>query len=206
VHREEHKYVLPEYLQGTLDDARRREVELHLRECPECRRELDELRVVFHELEGQRVSTPAPAYFASLAPRIRMRLEERQPFRWLRHPIISRIALPLATACLALALLMRIPLGHQASDSELTFDAEDVVESLVLNQDPSQIFVTEQTAEAAIRADVLSRQLAAQLVTPGIDPGVHDWIETPTDQLLAELSEDEISLLLQQLEERKIVQ
>jgi hypothetical protein len=135
-----------------------------------------------------------------------MRLEERQPFRWLRHPIISRIALPLAAACLALALLMRIPLGHQASDSELTFDAEDVVESLVLNQDPSQIFVTEQTAEAAIRADVLSRQLAAQLVTPGVDPGVHDWIETPTDQLLAELSEDEVSLLLQQLEERKIVQ
>jgi hypothetical protein len=135
-----------------------------------------------------------------------MRLEQRQSFHWLRHPIVTRIALPLGTAGLVVALLIRMPFEPPASDNVLTFDAEEVVESLVLSQGPSQFFVTEQTAEAAIRVDVLSRQLAAQLATNGMDSGVNDWIDTPTDQLLAELSEDEVSLLLQRLEERKIVQ
>lgn len=214
MHTEERKYLLPEYLQGKLDDVRRQEVELHLRQCADCRQELEELRATFRELEHQRFYAPSATYFASLAPRIRMRLEQRTPFSWsarplsgwLRNPLFTRIALPLATAALAVALLVQLPYEPDrtvALDVAPTLDAEDVAEALA---SPHGIPFSEPAVENSISEEVVNRQLVAQLLANGSEVGLGEWLETPTDQLLTGWSEEEVASLLQRLEERVILQ
>ncbi|HXG00265.1 MAG TPA: zf-HC2 domain-containing protein [Bacteroidota bacterium] len=214
MHTEERKYALPEYLQGKLDDVRREEVELHLKQCADCRQELEELRATFRELEHQRFYAPSAAYFASLAPRVRMRLEQRTPFGWharilsgwLRDPVFMRIALPLATAGLAVALLVHLPSEQDIGipmGVAATLSTDDVAEVLASEQ---ALALSESPVEGSIPEEVINRQLAAQLITNGTVVGLSEWLDTPTDQLLTGWSEEDVASLLQRLEERVILQ
>lgn len=211
MHTVESQYLLPEYLQGKLDDAQRREVELHLRECVECSREVEELRATFRELEHQKFFAPSDAYFASLIPRIRLRLEQRTSFGrvvrpllgWIRNPVFTRLALPLATASLTFALLVQIPFEQSrtvSNDMAVTLDTDDVLAN------EQAVSLSEPPIEHSLAEEVLGRQLAAQLFANGAEVGLSEWLDTPTDQLLSGLSEEEVASLLQRLEERMMLQ
>lgn len=69
---------LNEYLDNTLDVSARREADLHLKSCAECRARLDELLVVFTSLAGL-----SEIHLArDLSSNILARLPQKQPGVW----------------------------------------------------------------------------------------------------------------------------
>lgn len=87
---------------GELSDASAREVEAHVRSCPDCEREREEIAALERLFMGMPEPAPAPDGFA----RIRQRIERDRRTRRRR----SLLLLPLAAAAAALlALLLPAP-------------------------------------------------------------------------------------------------
>ena len=74
------KKILSAYLDGELDEKRRRLVEEHLRGCQECSEELNTLKALDQLARSSKVPEPGEEYWKTLSGRIRSRiiLEEEE--------------------------------------------------------------------------------------------------------------------------------
>jgi predicted anti-sigma-YlaC factor YlaD len=211
VHTVHQTNLLPDYVRETLDGDARRAVEQHLVECADCRGEVEALRTVIEHLGRERFEAPPTPYFVTLLPRIRMRLESRTQWSRLRSLYHSRFALPLATAGLIVALLLHAPFGSRFGvplplENLAAIDAGDVADLLFQQPGTALADVAQQYAVESIPADVINRQLAAQLSSMGNGSALSEWAELSTDQLLKDWSDDEVDILVQRLGERTILQ
>jgi anti-sigma-K factor RskA len=208
VHTERIKYLLPDYLQGTLEEGVRQEIELHLQECADCRDEVALLQLALRELDQQKRAALPPAYNASVLSRIQWRLEQRERFAWVRHPLFSRVAVPLAVAVLAIAVLVRLPLEHTTPADLLSVAADDAAELLVHQQElaPMQYSMTQDLAGTAIPIAIVNRQLAERLVLNGPEQSVEVWPDLSADRLFEGWTEEEVETLVQRLEKRVILE
>ena len=108
--------LLGPYLDGECSLEERRKVEEHLRRCPACRSELEQLRRI--ETAGRRTVPPDPGeqYWSAFLPRLRQRIgqEQRHPVpvglgdrirRWFSPPVPwVRLAGAMATAVLVVVI------------------------------------------------------------------------------------------------------
>ena len=100
------KYLLPDYVQGTISDDDISLVAQHLHECKDCPRELKSLQELYARLESRTESSPAASYWATLLPRIHERIDERKKHyvpRW-----APRFVFPLAAAAVIVLVAIRL--------------------------------------------------------------------------------------------------
>lgn len=70
------------YLDGKLDEQKRKEVEKHLAECQKCREKFESLKLVEEKAKGIKIPEPGDAYWESFSQRVRERIisKQKQPF------------------------------------------------------------------------------------------------------------------------------
>lgn len=108
MHTRHVEHLLPDYAADRLDDATMSGIERHLTECSRCRSEAEMLRETFRALAGNHIQSPSSAYFPSILPRVRERLEDRRMFPRTAWELGAKLALPLAVAVLAIVLLSHV--------------------------------------------------------------------------------------------------
>lgn len=208
------EFLLPDYLNKKLEESLRPGVELHLEQCASCRAELAELRKAFEELEAHQFSGPPDGYFTTVLPRVRERLEKKQAKPWYAHPLLIRIATPLAAGALALVLLTHVPLPVNDSEREpnplqpvlVGVATEELVE-VVLDQVHQQLLTTplgESETSSLLALRVLGRDhlLAdADPLSLTDDPVLGGGGPESLDQL----SDSDIDTIVQRLGERTML-
>jgi hypothetical protein len=110
--------LLPDYIRGRLEEEARRGVDDHLRLCSRCRQEEGALREVLLRISQIPLPSVPDAYFATLLPRIRARLESHQVWRPRLTPSVARVIIPLAAAMLILAVVLRLEFRIPSAQSE----------------------------------------------------------------------------------------
>jgi len=126
---------------------------------------------------------------------------------------MTRVVTPLTAAIVVVALLnqVRFELGStlNQSSSALTknFSAEDVAEVLAQQADalPFDGTDTEDIAETAFPTNTIEQQIVENLLDNGTDIEWNVYTESSTEQLLNNLSAQEVETLLQRLGERKVL-
>lgn len=215
MHTEHVDYLLPDYVGGRLEEPLREGLELHLRACPHCRAELETVQEVFRYLKSRRTSRPASSYYASILPRVRQRLEQKDAMSFLSHPLFIRLVSPLAAAVVAIVLFLHIPflkteverdteplqsLVREASAAEL---AEAVLEQA--RKQPLINAVTEDEISSLVAAHAMSQEVFVQ----GLEPQAAFFLEPlfngSVTQGIEELTETELDALLQKLGERTML-
>ncbi len=103
--------MLNDYIDGSLDRARRETVEEHLSGCPSCMEELEHLRAVRGEIGSlSRVSAP-PGFLQSIHRRLEKEEKPRFSLRAIFTPIRVRVQVgfaALATAAIALIFVLNL--------------------------------------------------------------------------------------------------
>lgn len=210
------KSLLPDYLTGQLDTGLREEVEVHLRDCPSCRGDYEEMRELVGSLQRYSQKHPSSPYFSSVLPRVRERLGRRGRFAWIDHPLIVRLVSPLAAASLIVILMLELPLVRQQARGGdggallgmVEAFSTDELSQIVIEQGHHQLLVaTEQ--EITVPHSFVDRALSREL---SLSTGVSDPLLMPfttmggiTSESLNALSEPEVDRLLQRLEERSVL-
>lgn len=210
------KSQIPDYLTGQLDAKLRQGVEVHLRECPACRGDYEEMRELIAVLRAHRQKQPSRSYFSNVLPRVRERLGRRERFAWIDHPLFVRLVSPLAAAALIAILMLELSLVRQ--QAEVGGDGEllgmvgafstDELSRIVIEQGHHQLLVEpvqEITVPHSLVDSVLGRELS--LSTGASDPLLVPF--TTAGGILSEslnaLSKPEVDRLLQRLEERSVL-
>jgi hypothetical protein len=140
VHTDHVEYLLPEYLNGTLPESLRPGMEEHLKSCSSCNTELVEMRRTMEMLHSHRVTEPPSGYFTTVLPRVRERLEQDTWRYFAAKPMLTRFALPLGAALLALFILLSVPFqineiepGHNPLQAVIHGSTTDEMVDLVLD-------------------------------------------------------------------------
>ncbi len=213
VHTEHIEFLLPDYLTRRLEEPLQLGVERHLEECATCRAELRELRETFQNLQAHRPTQPPHGYFTSVLPRVRERLEDDSRGWTLAHPLVTRLAAPLAAGLIILLVLIRVPFpsGDVAKDHNplqpvlSNVDSEELLD-LVLDQVHRQAFSTVGESEASsllavpiLHSDPLLSD--AQHMSLRDEPLLGAAMPEGLDQL----SDSDVDVLVQRLGERAIL-
>lgn len=210
------KSQIPDYLTGQLDAKLRQGVEVHLRECPACRGDYEEMKELIAVLREHRQKQPSRSYFSNVLPRVRERLGSRERFAWIDHPLFVRLVSPLAAAALTAILMLELPLARQ--QAEVGGDGElmgmvgafstDELSRIVIEQGHHQLLV-EPVQEITVPHSLVDRVLSTEL---SLSTGASDPLLVPfttaggiLSESLNALSEPEVDRLLQRLEERSVL-
>lgn len=191
---------LPEYLEGRTPSSESARIRAHLESCPGCRAEAEELRSLLGRLSRERTDVPAPAYWSSLLPNIRSRIED--PGSRVVPAWVMSYVLPVSGALLIILFLLRFPTGNhqtedlgrivtQLTDEDLTpLVDEELVSSLLagglVSGDPSAT-----SDDSMIIAELLEG------VVPELNTDASD-----ATQLLEGLSSDDLDNLAVVLEQQ----
>jgi hypothetical protein len=205
--------LLPDYVRGRLEEQVKSGVELHLAHCSACKTELDQLQMATSLIERESKSAVPAGYFNTVLPRVRTRLESNSAeYFW--NPLIGKVALPLATAILAIAIFWRIP------STISTVQMENPLKSLIQSnttEELNSLFSYESEtslwshSDQSLLTNVLSNErfLKNQLVKEALESHpmsiFADGAELSSQQLLKNLDEVDVEEILQQLANKDII-
>jgi hypothetical protein len=214
VHTEHIEYLLPEYLNGTLEDSLRPGVEEHLKSCSGCSSELSGLRQTLEMLDSHGTIEPPSGYFTTVLPRVRERLEREESRNLFASPWFIRLALPVGAAALALAIVLSLPFSgteaeagrnplqavmHGSTTGELVDIVLDMVALQPLSSPTVEIETSSLLGVGVLRGDHL---LAHADEVPFAEGFAQDEM-LPED--LEQLSEVDLEALVQSLGERTLL-
>ena len=207
------EYLLPDYLNNRLEESLMTGVESHLQECASCRESLEGLREGFEALQKQHIPHPSESYFSTILPRVRQRLEKKETRSFFVHPLVTRIAMPLAAGALALLLLVRLPLSTHNAEADhnplqpvLQGIASDELVDIVLDQIHQQALNTlgESETSSLLAVPLLSGdQLLAD--AERLSPVEAPILGGRTPESLDQLNDTEIDALVARLGERDML-
>ena len=214
MHTDHIKYLLPEYIDGTLDESLRPSVDEHLRSCSACTSELAGLQRTMKMLESRKAGGPPNGYFTTVLPRVQERLDGEESPSIFAHPLISRLALPLCLAVMAIAILLSLPFpSNDAENAQNPLRAvmhgtpNDELVDVVLDM-VSMHPLTSPTVEGETSSWLGARVLRGDHLLAHMDDLA--FSEDPSiDQTLPEeleqLSDKDLELLVQRLGERTAI-
>jgi hypothetical protein len=211
VHTRHVEYLLPDFVNGTLEGELRGGVESHLEKCAACRAELETLHRAFQLIDVPGTQGPSSTYFAGILPRVRERLEQEGSLTFMARPILTRFALPLAAGVVAFLLLLHVPYPNHNGESAQNplrpvlsgFGSEDLVE-IVLDQLDRQSLpgtLSEGETSAMLAAPILKGEylLSNMESAPTLqDPVLGD----DNSEDLESLSDADLETLVVRLSER----
>ena len=209
VHTGHVKYLLPDFLNGQLDQEDHVTVEVHLRGCPECRLEILALKNAISLLELHHPQGPPDHYYSNLVPRIRGRLEGGT-VSWIHNPVWTRFGLPIVAAGIALVLLIRLPQSALAPARDIldglsaTIELNELADMLAQQRDPLPLSLneTQELAETVASDEAVKQQIVEKLRASKSEKEYDYLSGIATDQLIDSLSESDAEILLQKLGER----
>ena len=205
--------LLPDYLNNMLEESFRPLVESHLEECGACRAELENLSATFQNLRTYQAPPPADGYFATVLPRVRQRLEWKKAESIFDHPLVARLAVPLAAGAVVLAILLSVPFSERGSENghnplQPVVRGLETVElvDVILDQADRQSLTTQGESET-------SAFLAVPFLGGGHLPasaGQLSFADEPIlgsemQESLDQFSDSDIDVLVAQLGERTIL-
>lgn len=205
---------LPEYIEGTLDESLRSGVDEHLRLCSACTSELAGLRRTMEMLESRKIEGPSSGYFTTVLPRVRERLEGEESQGFFAHPLISRLALPLGLAAIALVVLLSLPFPsndienaqnplkavmHGTPNDELVDVVLDMVPMHPLTSPTVEGETSSWLGARVLRGDHLL--VHADELAIAEDPSIDQTMAEDLEQL----SDKDLELLVQRLGERTAI-
>jgi hypothetical protein len=201
-------FLLPDFIRGSLgkDDAAR--VETHLRVCMVCHSESEELRTAFVAITHSSPEDVPKAYFTSILPRIRERLDRRKGTSWIQHPLVSRIVLPLGAAIIVAALIWQSPGFHLSSgtqyqllavvDSATPEEMSEMLQTNIPNQDVNSfnnaIMSGVLADERFVNSELVREALASEPTSP-----FNVYADVSSQQFLDDLHESEADDVLRKL-------
>lgn len=214
--RTEHiKYLLPDYVNGRLDEELREAVESHLRTCTQCREEMEALRDAFEYLRTHAPERPSASYFATILPRVRQRLERKETGSFLSHPLFVRLVAPLAVAALAIVLLLHVPFFRTESEREINplrsvvtgTSTEEIAQAVLEHsrQQPLGNDLSEGEISSLVAAQVIRHQFLEEEIDLQSASSLEPLFNSASTHAIEELSESEVDALLQRLGERTIL-
>ena len=167
------QYELPDYLTGRLGERSKLQVEEHLKLCPQCQSELEEVRVAIETVREQKAWEPPAEYWTSILPRVMRRIEDASasPGVASRSAVstwVERLA-PAAALAVGIFLVIRTVAFESGKVAEPAYDSE--LRTLV------------QMLEVAELAELVKPVVAP----PSVVPSVHEVDESDMlGELLAE--------------------
>ena len=205
------EYLLPEYLNGTLADSLRPGVEEHLKHCSSCKTELAELRHTMEMLDSHGAAEPPSGYFTTILPRVRERLEGEESRNVLANPLLTRLALPIGAAVLALVILFSLPYpadetetGRNPLQAVVHGSTTDELVDVVLDMMPWQP-LSSPTVEGETSSLLGVRLIRGEHLLANTDEVsfAEDFTQDETmSEELEQLNEADLEALLQRLGER----
>ncbi len=197
-HHEHVQYLLPDFVKGKLEPREQSEVEAHLTSCVECLRRLEEFRSLDAALEGYKTPEPPAHYFTTIVPRLRERIEKKT--RTGERGLVYRVLVPLGALALLVAVLSRIPVNTGG-------DLRSVLGSM--KSDELAEIAVEEVERQSLYLIPSTESLAAALPEESIDTKLAATILSDTDDLtyetLSDLSDQDVTIILERLGERKIL-
>jgi anti-sigma factor RsiW len=196
-----------------LEESLRPLVESHLEECGACRTELENLRTTFHWLSTYQAPPPADGYFSTILPRVRERLESKKPASFFAHPLVARLAVPLAVGAVMLAILLSVPFsergsenGHNPLQSVLRGLETDELVDIILDQADRQSLTTQGESETSAFLAVPFLSGDHLLASAGqLSFADEPILGSEMPESLDQLTDSDIDVLVAQLGERTIL-
>lgn len=222
MHTDHVEYLLPDYVNGKLEEGLNEAVESHLRSCASCRLEEERVREAVLFLHAERSTVPGPSYFATILPRVRQRLEHTGTRPVFSRPpvstpsrLVGRLALPLAAAAVAIALLLQFPIVPGESGSHLNsmklavgdLSSDDLAQA-VLDESRQHPFVSalgDREVAAAVPDRVVEQHLFTHDFYSQVAEATGPLFDLTPSQAIEGLSDSEIDALLQRLAERAML-
>lgn len=174
---------LIDFVTGDVGDDEAAGIEKHLKECSECRAQIESLKHTLHVAAMDRVPEPEPAYWEHFAGNVRHRIRDRAESRKRRFRLILIPGLATAAACvLLIAILTR-------TQVEPVGDVENIIAEL-----NASVVTEEVLLESGVEALLLGQfgtdaNLLDEYLNETGDPG----------EMVGELNEDEQRELINRL-------
>ncbi len=151
--------LLSGYLDGELDREQKEEVEQHLRECEECRNEIEELKRLDQQVRTSKIEEPSREFFFQLNRRIMQQVKKKPKSSLFR---LSPILVPVAAAALVLIILFNIqqPMRLVSPDDRILYAEVETRKDLDM-QIPELGVVEETFKEEELTAEKKARYTAA---------------------------------------------
>lgn len=203
--------MLPDYGRKILNDRSAGLVEEHVTACTSCRLELDGWRKLFVRLDARTETKPNPVYWQNLLPRINERIARSH--RRLVPEWMERYALPSAMAAIVGLLIL---IDHFPQDvSNLQNDKIGLVSEGGL--DSILVGMKYEEVRAALDQmsgfDFTNGQISDQLTSDrtvfreiiGESARLYSAIEVNVRDVIQSLNDQEITHIIAQLDEKRIV-
>ncbi len=104
---EEIQHYLPDYVVGSVEASVKEEIDVHLRHCPHCQRELAAMEQTVATLRRDTIQQPSETYWTNLLPRIHQRLQQAQHSPKEAPLWLHRFAIPFASLLIVILILTR---------------------------------------------------------------------------------------------------
>jgi hypothetical protein len=168
---------------GDVGDGEARGIEEHLKECPECRAQVESLKRTLYISAMDRVPKPEPAYWEHFAGNVRHRIRDRAESKKRRFRLILIPGIAAAAACVLFIMMMT------RTQVEPVGDVENIIAEL-----NTSVVTEEVLLESGIDALLLGQF--------GADASqLDEYLDETGDlgEMVGELSEDEERDLINRL-------
>lgn len=204
---DQYEELIPDYVSGRLSQSERESLRLHAETCERCSKTMTELRPVFSRLDTTRSLDTPPGYFSTVVPNLRARIDAARSVRSLKP--MAEFALPAAGLALVVIVLLTvgIPWKESTSGPEAISQAigdvpADVLADALADQ-ADRAGISDGSLLDVISDERFDREIVKALID---DPSALNDLESSSETLWpTDLSETELTTLLQRLSEREVL-